>query len=371
MKIVLYILLALGILILGFFTWFFLFFNKIPDLNIPENVSEEEKIVLIDDWLEELNTKNKFNGAILIAKEGKTLLAKGYGYTNHSKNEKLTANSSFRLASVSKQFTAVGIMLLEERGQIEYDDLVSKHIDDFPYKEVTIRSLLNQVSGVPDKYLTLAEKNKEVIKILSNEKAVDLIVTNTSKKEFEPFEKYQYSNTNYILLARIIEIISGQSFEDFMDKEVFNPLGMKNTRVWNLFSTEKTFENKTNGFENFMGRFKEMKPTFIDGVAGDGGVFSSVNDFLVWDQFWYDNELIDKGNLKKAFGTPKLKSGTLSDYGFGWVIDKDVVWHNGAWLAANTVIIRNTKKKTCLVILDNSSNFFFDKITQQIENTIH
>lgn len=368
MKVVLYIILGIVVIVIGFFIWFFVFFLQVPELNIPENSSENEKIVLIDNWLEKLNSERKFNGGILITKDGEPTLAKTYGFTNATKTEKLNNNSSFRLASISKQFTASGIMLLKERELIHYDDFVSKYIPNFPYENVTIRNLLNQTSGIPDSYLDLAEKAKDEIGILTNEKALKLIVDNKPKANFLPNEKYEYSNTNYIILARIIELVSNQSFENFMKDNIFIPLEMNDTRVWNLISEDKTFKGKTDGFEDLAGEIREIKPTFVDGVAGDGGVFSSINDFVKWDKFWYGNKLISEENLKEAFTRPTLNNGEKSNYGFGWVIvNDDVVMHNGAWLAANTYFVRNTKKKTGFVLLDNSSNLFFDKIIGSIK----
>ena len=259
-------------------------------------------------------------------------------------------------------------MLLKEKELINYDDIVSKYISNFPYDNVTIRNLLNQTSGIPDSYLDLAEKSKDKIGILTNEKAIKLLVENKPKANFQPNEKYEYSNTNYIILARIIELVSNQSFEKFMKDNIFIQLEMYDTRVWNLISEDKTFKGKTDGFEDLAGEIREIKPTFIDGVAGDGGVFSSINDFVKWDKFWYGNKLISEENLKEAFTRPTQNNGEKSNYGFGWVIVNDeVVMHNGAWLAANTYFVRNTKKKTSFVLLDNSSNLFFDKIFGSIK----
>ncbi len=367
MKIFLYILLGVILIITGFFTWFFMFYLKVPKLPDLSMKSETEKIVSIDNWFQKLEKEKKFNGAVLIINKGKIQLKKTYGFTNFLKKEHLTIHSSFRLASVSKQFTAAGIMLLKEQKAIDFNDLISKYIPDFPYENVTVRHLLNQTSGIPDKYLDLAEKNKEEIGVLTNKKAVKLLIDNKPKINFIPIEKYEYSNTNYIILGYLIEIISKQSFENFMKEELFEPLKMYDTRVWNLISKDKTFPNKTNSFDRF--EKKDLKPSFVDGVAGDGGIFSSINDMVIWDKFWYSNELISPNNLRQAFEKPKLKDGKLSNYGFGWIINKDMVWHNGQWLGANTVIMRNIKNKNCLVILDNSSNVFFDKIIEEL-NTI-
>jgi len=145
MKIVLYLILGIAALVIGFFAWFFLFFLQVPELKITQDMPDLKKVETIDNWFTTLQEQNMFNGVVLFAKEGKPLLSKGYGFTNHKKDIPLTEHSSLRLASVSKQFTAAGIMLLHEKGAIEYDDLVSKYIKAFPYKEVTIRHLLNLI----------------------------------------------------------------------------------------------------------------------------------------------------------------------------------------------------------------------------------
>lgn len=374
MIILLYII--LGLILLGgiFHLWFFYIYLTVPKLVISENTPLPEKIKMIDDWLIQLNQSKKFNGAILLAKKGQPLLMQTYGFAgtqNLGKEDKLNQHSSFRLASLSKQFTAAGIMLLNEQKRLDYDDLVRQYIDDFPYPEVTIRHLLNQTSGIPDLYLKLATKHKKSIDILSNEKAVDLIIQHHAKGKL-PNEKFEYSNTNYILLARIIELISGQSFEDFMNKNIFQALGMEHTRVWNLLSKEKSFVNKTVGFSyESKDLIKAVEPTFIDGVAGDGGVFSSIYDLLKWDAFWYKNDLISPENLAEAFKKPVLNNGEISKYGFGWMVEKNgQLWHNGSWLAANSMFIRNVDKKTCFVLLDNSTNPFFNKIIKQFDTVM-
>lgn len=338
------------------------------DLEIPNYASEQEKIESIDSWLEELQLDEKFNGAILLIKDGQSRLAKGYGFTNHEKNEEITANSSFRLGSVSKQFTAAGVMLLKEKGSLSYDDLVSVYLENFPYEGVTIRSLLNQSSGVPDRYIQLALENKDAIEVLTLQKATELIIDENRPTRKDPFDKFEYSNTNYILLARIVEVVSGKSFEAYMMEELFQPLGMENTRVWNLLSAETDFTNKCGGFETNKGTYEEVVPDFLDGVAGDGAVFSSVNDFLIWDEFWYENALLSDTNLAEAFKKPQLNNGKSSDYGFGWLVTPDGAWHSGSWLAARTYYQRNTENGTSIVLLDNSSNEGLYDIAEEIAN---
>lgn len=366
MKNILYAVSVLVFIVIGFFVWFFKFYLGIPELNVHEDMSETEKIEAIDSWFSELQKDNQFNGVVFMSKNGNVLLSKAYGFSNYKKEEKLTNQSALRLASVSKQFTAAAILILVEKAKLDLDENITSYMPDLPYKDVTVRHLLNQTSGIPDIYMDLAERNKAGIDILTNQIAVELLTSNPEKPEFNPGDQYQYSNTNYIILGRLVELLSDQSLENFMLNEMFKPLGMKNTRVWNLVSEESTFPNKADDFDNALGNATEIKPSFIDGVAGDGAVFSSAEDMLIWDRFWYENNLISPSVLKEAFKTPKLKNGKHSDYGFGWVITENGMWHNGAWLGANTVIMRNTVKKSCMAIFDNSSNMFFDKILKEL-----
>ncbi|MEM7515141.1 MAG: serine hydrolase domain-containing protein [Bacteroidota bacterium] len=362
MKAVIFTLLGIAALIGSFFAWFFMGYLKVPELIIPTDASEKEKIEIVDSWFEELQEKNKFNGVVLLGKEGEALLAKGYGYADAKKEKTLTERSSLRLASVSKQFTAAGILLLQEQGKLTVDDLVADHLEGLPYETVNIRHLLNQTSGIPDVYMDLAQENEEEISLLTNEITVKILLEEDAKAVASPNEEYEYSNTNYILLARIIEVVSEKSYEVFMKEELFEPLGMANTRVWNLLSEEESFPGQAEDIRNFDGKFSKLTPSFLDGVAGDGAVFTSALDLLIWDSFWYENELISQENLHEAFKEPTLLNGETSDYGFGWMITSTGMWHNGGWLGARTYISRNTEEKTVMAILDNSSNIHLDEI---------
>lgn len=368
MKILLYVILGLVLAAAAFLAYFFLVFLKVPNLTIPPLATEEQKLDLVDNYLRKLHEEGKFNGAVLLARHHKPLLMKTYGYTDATKAEKLTINSSFRLASLSKQFTAAGVLRAEKLGLLDIDLAVSDYLEDFPYPTVTIRRLLNQTSGVPDNYMRLAQRNQgsldgpltisDVVRLVSEEK---------EPLAHAPGKVFTYSNTNYVLLAGIIEAVSGKSYEEFMRDELFVPLEMKHTRVWNLVSSDKTFPGKTEGFASSELKPTALKPGFLDGVAGDSAVFSSISDFLIWDQFWSGNDLIDKERLQLAFQPVNLPNQKMSDYGFGWVVEKKGFhWHNGAWLGARTYIGRNAEKGTALVLLDNSENLRMDNIAREV-----
>lgn len=371
MKLIWKIIIAVFVVLIGLGVVLFLSFKNlasIDELAIDQSDSQTEKVEKANQWLQKLQEDNKFNGAVLLIKNDSILLKNAYGYTDFTKKETLTNQSSFRLASVSKQFTGVGIMLLKEQGKLNFDDEVTKFFPNFPYKNVTVRHLLNHTSGVPDIYMDFTEKYKEEIgEALTIRKVADLIIKENAPKDKEPNEAFNYNNTGYVLLAAIIEEVSGQSFENFMQEFLFSKLDMPNTRVWNLVSKDKTFKNKTSSFRNVFDNVTELRPGVIDGVAGDGAVFSSIDDFVVWNQFWNQNKLLSKEIIKEAFKTVTLKDGKESKYGFGWsVLNENAHSHSGSWLGARTMIIRNTELKNCLVILDNSSTMIIDNMIQEL-----
>lgn len=356
---------------IGFGIAFYRAYNKmtsIEALQINKEMTLTEKAETANTWLNKLQKSNKFNGAVLLIKNDSVILKNTYGFTDYTQTKKLTNNSSFRLASVSKQFTATGIMLLKEQQKLNFDDSITTFLPSLSYTNVTVRNLLNHTSGVPDVYMSFPKKYKnEVGNILTISKTIALLAKESPPLTNLPNEKYKYNNTGYVLLAGIIEKVSGKSFEEFMQTELFNKLEMKNTRVWNLASTNTTFKNKTTSFENVLGKIKNLKPSVLDGVAGDGGVFSSINDFVIWNQFWHNNNLLSKNTQQEAFKKPVLNNKKQSNYGFGWLITKNKAhWHNGSWLGARTLIIRNEQLKNCLVILDNSSTFNIDNIAHQL-----
>lgn len=343
---------------------------KFEKLKLKPNSSFEEELEQVDLWLKKLEKNHKFNGAILISQNEKPLLKSVYGYADFERKRYLDLNHSFRLASVSKQFTAIGILKLLTLQKLSLDEKVENLIKNFPYKEVTIRHLLNQTSGVPDCYMELAEKHKESLgDFLTIQKAKDLVIKYVQKPKSKPGQIYEYSNTNYILLAALIEDMSGQCFEDFMQKEVFMPLKMKNSRVWNLASKNLNFPKKVDDWENDEEDYQKIEPGWIDGVAGDGAVHSSINDMEVWVKFLFgtSQNFINPDLFYQIFQKPRILNGEESHYGFGMVIEDGYYWHNGSWLGARTYVSHYFNSKIDLVLLNNSSSEVFDKI----QNALH
>jgi CubicO group peptidase (beta-lactamase class C family) len=330
----------------------------------------------LKDWFYLLGDKKKFNGIVSISKENDSLLQCFIGSRDTELKQTIGIHTRFRLASVSKQFTAVGVMVLLKKFQIEkrYDHLVTDILPKFPYPDVTIRHLLNHTSGIDVDYIALANKKfKGNKKTLTIQHALDLICNTHVKFSIPPQTKFIYNNTNYVLLAAIIELVSGLSFEEFMHREVFEPLELNDTMVWNLASKKsiKELDNVAIDFEQYLGsKPRLIEPTWIDGVAGDGGIFSSFDDLKKWMNILESNKLFSKDEMQVVFQKPVLDNGNASEYGFGWVIEDNFIWHDGKWLATNSCIIKDRDRNIILIVIDNASNLRFDKIIYLVKEQI-
>ncbi|MEO0447321.1 MAG: serine hydrolase domain-containing protein, partial [Verrucomicrobiota bacterium] len=230
-----------------------------------------------------------------------------------------------------------------------FDDPLSQHLPEIQWPGVTIRHLLHHTSGAPDYMSAGKDFSAESPMTISD------VVRFASRVEplFAANEKHQYSNTGYVLLAGVIERVSGQTLESYTTKRLFEPLGMTHTRVWHLTSENPDFPM---GLGTFSGN-KWIHPGPLDGLAGDGGFFSNLDDFLLWERALRPGGgFFSEDLLKEAFQSGKLSSGKRFGYGFGWVMAKPGQWHNGAWLGARTYLYRNPGKGQLLIILDNGGN---------------
>lgn len=333
---------------------------------ITVNAQEKTKA----DKLDSLFTKNYedkiFNGNVLIAEKGKIIFQKSFGVADYETKRLLNNATIFELASVSKQFTAMGIVLLEKQGKLKYDDPISKFIPELSfYKNITVRNLLNHTGGLPD-YMEIFSEKWDKSKFATNKD----IVTEFSKYKpeilFQPNEKYEYSNTGYALLGYIIEKVSGQSFGDYLEANIFKPLGMKNTFVYRSRFQPKVIENYAKGYiENDFGSIispddlaKSYYTYYLDGMVGDGMVNSTTEDLLKWDRSLYTDKLVNEKDKAIIFQGAKLNDGKMTNYGFGWQIGENkeygkVIAHSGSWAGYTNYIERNLSKDQTIIILQN------------------
>lgn len=323
--------------------------------------------VLMDSLFTALHNQNSFNGNVLIADKGKVIFEKSYGIADESTKRKLNGESLFELASVSKQFTAMGIVLLQKQKKLSYEDKISKYIPELDfYGNITIRNLLNHTSGLPD-YMELFEEKWDKSKFVTNQDIVDMFSRYKPEIRFQPNEKFEYSNTGYALLAYIIEKLSKKSFGEFLRQHIFNPLKMNNTLVYRRRFSPQKVKNYALGYvRDSLGNKvlpdsfgKSFYTYYLDGVVGDGMVNSTVRDLLLWDRALYSNKLINDDDRKIIFQSTKTADDKLNNYGFGWFVrneDKygEIVNHSGGWPGYASFIERHLTNDKTIILLQNN-----------------
>jgi len=322
-----------------------------------------------------------FSGVVLIAENSKPVYQKAFGYREFANQIQLQTTDIFELASVSKQFTAMIIMMLKEKGLLNYDDSVSKYID-IPYKGMTIRNLLTHTSGLPD-YQEIMDKYWDKSKVAGNPDCIEYLNKYAPPKHFEPGEKYEYSNTGYMLLASIAEKASGKDFIEMCRQWIFKKLKMKSTDIRTL-EEKKATKNFAIGYVYVEERNKYVRADsfpssnytiWLGNRKGPGRISSTAEDLLKWDKALYTEKLIRQSTLQEAFTPMKLNDGTISNYGFGWELRNDpsfgkIVQHNGDNPGYKTQIIRYIDKKKTIILLNNNASKDFGLILKQLGEII-
>ena len=324
------------------------------------------------------SAQKDFSGVAFVAENGKAIYHKAFGYREFVYQIPLQSSDIFELASVTKQFTAMVIMMLKEKGKLNYDDLAEKYVD-VPYKRITIRHLLTHTSGLPD-YQDVMDKYWDKSKVAGNADAIEYLNKYAPPKLFEPGEKYTYSNTGYLLLASIAEKASGKDFIELCRKWIFRKLKMKSSDIRTL-EEKKATKDFAIGHIYVEERAKYVRADsfpssnytiWLGNRKGPGRISSTVDDLLKWDKALYTEKLIRQSTLQDAFTPMKLNDGSLSNYGFGWVVRTDslfgkIVWHNGDNPGYKTQIIRYIDKKKTIIVLNNNAHRDFNSIIKQLE----
>jgi len=277
------------------------------------------------------------------------------------------------LASVSKMFTAEAIMLLYSQGKLDYDDMITKYIPEFPYEGITIRHLLNHRSGL-SRYETLADEHWPDRGIpIHNEDVIKLYCEYRPDPYNQPDVTFHYTNVNYVLLASIIERITGQHFEDFMKENIFAPLGMDRSYIYSLRGVDrlKTYvDTEVQGHDMLSRGTRKAQDDYLNGVVGDKVMYSTVDDLYKFHLALQYNTFLPDSIQQEAFvpGSPTWKRG--ENYGFGWRMNNKhpgVVFHFGWWKGYRSYFICDLEKARVLIILTNtdaslSGEFLWDFI---------
>lgn len=298
-------------------------------------------------------TQNEPGISILIAKDGKPIYKKAFGKSNIELGTSMRSDNVFQIGSITKQFTAVSILMLEEQGKLNIDDEIVRYIPDYPTEGniITIHHLLNHTSGI--KNSTPVGKRGAISKTdMSSTELVDYF--KNKPLDFIPGSSFKYSNAGYILLGRIIEIVSGQSYEDFIEKNIFEKIGMLSS---NYGSTKEIIKNRASGYQNEQNIFINSDYISLTLPYAAGSILSTVDDLLKWQNALNSNTLIKKSSLEKAISPTTLSNGKIIPYGYGWRManlkGSPVLAHTGSTKGFTSVVMFFPKENIYVTALTN------------------
>lgn len=344
------LLLAVFFLALVVTACFFLFYNPKQDVSVKKLTSTNIQPVSstamkIDEYMKAYEEKGRFSGAVLAAKNSRIILSRGYGMADYELGVPNNPQTKFHLGSVTKQFTAMAIMMLEEKGKLSVNDTLVKYIPDYPNGgDITIHNLLTHTSGIPDyinddkSFASIARLYHPVEQIIARFKSRPL--------EFKPGSRYDYSNSGYVLLSYIIQKVSGVSYDNFLKENIFKPLGMDDT---GYDSSTPIIKNRAKGYCISSGGL--INASFFDrsNLIGADGLYSTVEDLYTWDRALYTEKLVNNKTLGRIF-TAYPPADT---YGYGWTVNKNEISHYGLMDGYFTCIYRDISDKTAVIILSN------------------
>jgi len=346
----------------------------------------------IDAILSALTNPDEPGLAAVVKKDGRVIFEQGYGVRKLATAEKIDAETNFRLASVTKQFTAMAIMLLVKGGKVRYDERLTEIFPEFPAygKNITVRNLLNHTGGLPD-YEDLMDREEKANgprwsaeHQIQDDEVLALLEKQTEGK-FAPGTSWTYSNSGYVVLGLIVAKAAGMPYRDFLQQRIFDPVGMKHSVVYQKGKNEVS--RRAFGYSKDGGKPVETDQSSTSATLGDGGVYSNLRDMAKWDEALEKHTLLSEAEMAPALTPAKLADGSEThwpskqddnnlasgkpvSYGFGWFLDPlnghPRRWHAGGTMGFRTVIQRFTRDGLTIVILCNRADLdpteYSDKI---------
>ncbi|MCO6496399.1 MAG: beta-lactamase family protein [Chitinophagaceae bacterium] len=309
----------------------------------------------IQAFYEKMLVRSGFNGSMLVVKNGVVLFEAYKGYANFKTKDTLTEHSAIHLASVSKTFTAMAVLKLVQEGKLNLDDSLQKFFPGFPYEGVTVKTLLNHRSGLPNYAYFMENLKWDQSKFCTNRDILNYMIEFKPDKYYNPDKRFNYCNTNYSLLALVIEEVSGMSYEDYLRKTIFLPLGMKDTFVYNPDRDTAT------AVPSYDQRGRLEATTWLDKGYGDKNVYSTPRDMFKWDQALTAGKVVNKELLEAAYTPYSNERRGIKNYGLGWRMNvypngRKIIFHNGWWHGNNTVFIRDIQDSLTIIVLGNKYN---------------
>lgn len=317
----------------------------------------KEQIAAIDSIVELKCRSGNFSGVVLIGQKDCVMYERSCGYANIGESLPNTDTTAFQLASVSKQFTAVAILQLYERGKLRLTDSVAKYLPGFPYPDITIHQLLIHRSGLPNYHYLCDKKPMLNDPYFSNQQIVAELIDANAGRYFRPNRRFQYSNTGYAVLAAVVEAVSGLKFDVYLQRNIFDPLQMSRTFTYRAMACIK-YPPHAIGYET---RKTPADDNYLDHFLGDKGIYSTATDLFKWDQGLYSGKIINPDTLQLAFQPMGRRVRFGTNYGYGWRITSyadtiPIQFHSGWWHGFKTLLVRIPKDTSTIVVLRNGSN---------------
>lgn len=310
----------------------------------------------VDAYMNVAARAKYFNGSVLVARNGQPLISKGYGMANHELRVPNKPQTAFRIGSLTKQFTATAIMMLQERRKLNVKEPICKYLENCPaaWQNVTIHHLLTHTSGIPS-YTSLPDFGKISAQHFTFAGFVD--VFRDKPLEFKPGDKFDYSNSGYYLLGLIVEQVSGASYAEFLRGNVFLPLGMKNS---GYDDSSTVVPNRASGYYRRKNSFFNADYMNMTIPYSAGALYSTTEDLLIWEQALYTDKIIPRTSLDEMFKPLSKKVNRNWDYGYGWGIgkkfDRAVIGHSGEINGFSSMLIRFPSERVTVIVLSNNQN---------------
>lgn len=317
--------------------------------------------------------ENEPGAAVAVSYQDELIFGKGYGVRDLESQEPITLNTAFRMASVSKQFTALCILSLVDSGSLSLEDPISNYWDFPVFKNITVTHLLNHTSGLADYEEPYFLENWDRSIIVENQDILEWLTTNPEPL-FEPGAGWEYSNTAYLVLALLVEKVSGQEFSSYAKEHVFQKAGMDHSVFYNLANPVEIQERAFCHEKDSLGNWEKVDGYFMNGIMGDGAVYTSIHDYLEYDQALRNQTILSEKSHELIFKPSSQIEGEWPNtghdmidlypffenkevgYAMGWVVTEDLAMHRGSWNGTRTIVLRKLDEPLTILLFLNSNS---------------
>jgi CubicO group peptidase (beta-lactamase class C family) len=323
----------------------------------------------IDYFFDKRKKLNLFNGNILFAEKGKIITQKSFGMANFRKKDTLTNDHTFQLASVSKTITAIATLQLIEKGKLKLTDTIKQFLPRFPYNSIDIHQLLSHRSGM-SQYTHFCDKPDSIwpdkSKTITNHDVLDIMERIIPMRNYPPDKRYYYCNTNYIILALIIEKVTNVPFNTYVQNHIFDPVGMQHSVIYDR-TNASNLHLPVQGYENRI----PWEDVYLNGCVGDKGVYSSTEDLFKFDRALALNVILSDSLKQMAFSPKSNNFKGNQNYGYGFRLKEDevygkLVYHTGWWKGFRSYYIKVPEKDQTIIVLNNVKRGRFFRISELV-----